>query len=405
MSRPAAIRSRTITVLLPSVLAIHGCDRPKPATVPAPPPYVTIAQPVTRMFTDTIQTTGTTSSKEEIELRAQVAGYLQSINYEPRAMVKKGTLLFQIDPRPYQDQLAQAKADLDVAETERAFSKAKLARLEEALKTRAVSELEVIQQRADRDRLRASIDKAKARVDAAQHSLEYTQIRAPLDGRVSRSIPGVGALIDAGQTKLATIVDDSIIFVTFMLAEADVLRLRREHPNPAEDKSIPERKIRLFLGLMNETGYPHEGVIDYWAPQLDSTTGTIEVRGMFVNDGGLMGGLFARVQIPVSMPRPVLMVAERALGFDQGQRYLLVVNKETVEYRRVQVGALENGMRVVTHGIAEGDWVIVNGIQRAKPGVKVNAQRASMDIFADAATQPAGAFGPTAELATTSPAQ
>lgn len=386
-------------------LATHGCERKKPATVPAPPPNVTIAQPVTRMFTDTIQITGTTSSKDEIELRAQVAGYLQSVNYEPRAMVKKGTLLFQIDPRPYEDQLAQAKADLEVAQTECAFAEAKLARLEDALKSRSVSELEVIQQRADRDRLKASIDKAKAVVDAAQHSLEYTQIRAPLDGRVSRNIPGVGALIAAGETKLATIVDDSVVFVTFMLSEADVLRLRREHPNPAQDKSIPERKLRLFLGLMNETGYPHEGVIDYWAPELDSSTGTIEVRGKFVNEGGLMGGLFARVQIPVSLPRPVLMIAERAMGFDQRQRYVLLANNDTVEYRRVQVGGLENGMRVVTQGISESDWVIVNGIQRAKPGVKVNAQRASMETFADVATQPAGATRPAAGRTTTSPAQ
>ncbi|MBP7933148.1 MAG: efflux RND transporter periplasmic adaptor subunit [Phycisphaerae bacterium] len=405
MSQPAAIRAWTITMALLFGAAIHGCERRKPTSVPAPPPNVTIAQPVTRMFTDTIEATGTTTSKEEIELRAQVGGYLQSVNYQPRAMVKKGTLLFQIDPRPYEDQLAQAKAHLEVAKTEHAFAEAKLARLEDAFKSRSVSELEVIQQRADRDRLKASIDLATARVDAAEHSLAYTRILAPLDGRVSRNVPGVGALIDPSQTKLATIVDDSIVYAYFNLSEADVLRLRRSRPNLAADKEIPKDRLRVFVGLMNEKGHPHEGTIDYWAPQMDSSTGTQEVRGRFVNDGSLMGGLFVRVRIPVSVPRPVLMVAERAMGFDQGQRYLLVANNETVEYRRVQVGALENGMRVVTHGVSEGDWVIVNGIQRAKPGVRVNVQRASMEAFVDTGTRPAAASGPTVERATTHPVQ
>lgn len=374
------------------VAALVGCEKPQTTAVPTPPPTVSVSQPIRRDVVECIEYTGYTDALASVDIRAQVTGYLQTIDFTPRQRVRKGDLLFQIDPRPYQAQVDIAKADLEVAISQLNLVEAKLVRMEQALKSNAISEVEVIEQRANKEKAKADIEGVRAAIEKAQLNLNYTHVLAPFDGQMSRNLVEVGALIEPGSTLMATIVDDSRVYAYFNVSEADLLRLKRSHPKTAsEAQTQPVEPIPVELGLMGEVGYPHTGHVDYAAPEVNRSTGTIEVRAVFANDNGaLLGGLFARIRAPISDPKPALMVTERALALDQGQRYVLVVNdKNTVEYRPVQVGLLEQGLRVIRKGLNADDWVIVNGLQRVQPGVTVKPERVAMDLFAETAAAPA----------------
>ena len=378
-----------------------GCGKPQTAAVPTAPPTVSVSQPIRRDVVESIEYTGHTETLATVDIRAQVTGYLQSIHFQPRQHVRRGDLLFQIDPRPYQAQVAIAKADLQVAEAQLDLVEAKLARMEQALKSNAISEVEVLEQRAAREKVKADIEGVRASLEKAQLNLGYTEVLAPFDGQISRNLVDVGALIQPGSTLMATIVDDTTIYAYFNVSEADLLRFRRMYPQSLRGTTAQSAEpMRVELGLMDETGYPHVGYADYAAPEVDRSTGTIEVRAKFANaDGALLGGLFARIRVPLGAPQPALMVTERAIGLDQGQRYVLVVNdRNLVEYRPVRAGSLERGLRVIRSGLTPDDWVIVNGLQRVRPGVPVAAQRVAMDSFdrVPSATAPAGATAPTA---------
>ncbi len=369
---------------------LAGCEENKTAAVPTPPAIVTVAQPLSKLMTEYIEYTGYTSADKTVELRAQVRGYLQDTLFKPRDQVKAGQVLFQIDPRPYQADLDKAKADLAVAQAQLALTEAKLMRMEEALKAKSISEVQVIEQRADRDKAKADVDKCKALIETAQLNLDYTKITAPIDGLMSLDLPKKGDLIDPQQTLLSTITDDTTVYIKFSVSEADLLRIREMMRQSGESLATKRSPAVVYVGLDNETGFPHEAVLDYVAPGVDRETGTIECRARFDNKNHeLMGGLHARLRIPISDPEQALLVAERAIGLDQGQRYLLVVNdKNIVEYRPVQAGVLEGGLRVIQSGLKAGEWVIVNGLQRVRPGVQVSPQRVAM-TSGQAASRPA----------------
>jgi len=363
-----------------------GCGKPQTTAVPTAPPTVSVSQPVQRDIVESIEYTGNTDAVASVDIRAQVTGYLQSIDFVPRQRVKKDDVLFKIDPRPYQTQVDIEKANLNVANAQLKLVEAKLLRMEQALKSNAISEVEVIEQRASKEKTEADIEGVKASLEKAQLNLGYTSVRAPFDGQMSRNLVELGALIEPGSTLMATIVDDSSVYAYFNVSEADVLKLQRKYPRPpGAAQTQPTNPARVELGLMGEAGYPHIGYLDYVAPEVNRSTGTIEVRAKFPNaDGVLLGGLFARIRLPISAPAPALVVTERAIGLDQGQRYVLVVNeKNVVEYRPVQVGLLEQGLRVIRQGLKADDWVIVNGLQRVRPGVEVAPQRVAMDSFAE----------------------
>ncbi len=375
-----------------------GCSKPPPRAVPGKP-VVSVAQPVRRMVTEAMEYTGYTSADKSVQLRAQVQGYLQETLFKPRDRVKAGTPLFQIDPRPFQAELDKAEADLAVARAQYDLSVAKLARMENSLKANAISEIQVIEQRAEKDKAKAEIDQCEAVVQKAKLNLQYATIVAPFDGVMDRDIPGKGDLIQPQQTVMTRITDDSVVYVYFNMSENDVLQLRtaaRKKAPATPPEKIPP--IPVFVGLANEDGYPHEGVIDYAATEVDRSTGTIEVRGRFENPTrALIAGLFVRVRLPVSEPTPALMVAERAIGIDQGQRYVLVLGEgNKTQYRPIRAGLLEGGLRVIEAGIAENDSVVVIGLQRARPGTEVEPQHVTMEsVIAPAgrpaATKPAGA--------------
>ena len=379
MKRNPARRSRTLVLGL-VLLAVAGSCGPGNEYAAPPPPPVTVSPPELREITRFADYTGTTRAVEAVDVRARVQGFLQSIHFEPGDFVDKGTLLFIIDPKPFEVALESAQAKLARARAQLELAKAELGRREQALETRAISELEVIQTRAQRDQARADVRTAAAAVADTQLDLDYAHVKAPIEGRVGRNLVDVGALVGAGDaTLLAQMVRYKPVYVYFNISERDVLSLqKRSHSlRDALDKDYDDRETTVIhVGLADEEGYPHDGRIDYTGLRVDPETGTFEVRGVLPNEGSLdeimMPGLFVRVRIPIGREEQAMLVSQRALGADQGGRFVLVVGSEdVVEQRYVKVGPEIDGMAVIESGLRPDDRVVVKGVQRARPGAKV----------------------------------
>lgn len=362
-----------VAVALAPVFLVSGC-KGKNEYVAPPAPQVTVSKPVQQAVTDYVDFTGMTEAVEFVEIRARVEGYLQSIQFEPGARVKKGALLFVIDPKPFQAKLDEAKAELARRQAELKQAEATLKKKELAFKANAVSELEIIQSRADMDVAKASIQAAEAAVRTAELELSYTRIPAPISGRISRNMVDEGNLVGAtDRTLLATIVRDDPIYAYFNVNERDMLDYQQKYGS-GQSPTSRDKGTTLLLGLSNQEGHPYEGRVDYVENRLDSSTGTIQVRGVFPNpEHKLLPGLFARIRAPLGSRDNALLAPEIALGTDQRGEFLLVVNdKNIVEYRQVKTGAQVEDMRVIEAGISSEDRIIVNGLQRARPGIPVN---------------------------------
>ena len=361
----------SITLSILALLLATGCKEKKNTYVPPPPASVTVSKPLVKTVTNYADFTGTTEAQESVEIRPRVEGYLEKILFTPSSYVKKGDLLFVIDPRPYEAKLKEAQAEVLVRRAELELAKATLTRKENAFKDRAVSEVDVIEARAKKEQADAQVESAKASVETAQLNLNYTHIKAPISGRIDRSLVDEGNLVGAGTpTLLATIVDDNPMFAYFTVSERDLLYYQ-EHCKTEKFSLNTEQKA--FLGLSNQPGYPTEGHIDYIDNRLQSTSGTMQVRADFDNeDHWLLPGLLARIRVPLGQEEGALLVPDLALGVDQQGEYVLVVDKDNkVEYRSVTQGALVDGMRVITKGLGPDDRVIVKGVQKARPGAVV----------------------------------
>ncbi len=356
---------------------VLSCSGPNEYVEP-PPPTVTVAPPVQKTVTDYLEFSGTSESIATVEIRARVRGYLQERLFDEGTIVSEGDLLFVIDPREYEAAVARAEASLQVARTTLGLFRARLARKQEAQKKRAVSELEVIEARAERDAGIARVAAAEAALKKAKLDLSYTQIRSPITGRAGRRLVDVGNLVGAGEnTLLTTIVQFDPMYVYFDVSERDLLRIMEDTPEArtVENRDERESRIALELGLANEEGFPHRGTVDYSDQGVDSSTGTLLVRGVFPNPEPMfmLPGFFARVRFPYQERENALLVTERALGRDQSGSFLLVVDDDdVVQYRSVALGARVEGMRVVESGLEPDDRVIVNGVLFARPGARVN---------------------------------
>jgi RND family efflux transporter MFP subunit len=366
-----------IVPLILTALVLSGCNRKNEFAAP-PPVTVTVTKPVQKAVTDYVEYTGTVEAVESVEVRARVEGYLESIRFKPGARVKQGDLLFVIDPRPFQAKLEEAKAELARRQAELKHTEANMQKKEMALKVNAVSEIEVIQARADYEMTKAAIQAALAAIQTAELNLSYTKIRAAVSGRISRNLVDVGNLVGATErTLLATIVNDDPVYVYFNVNERDLLNFQQGRDS-GDAPTSRNGKLKVFLGLSNQEGYPFEGHIDYMDNRLSQSTGTIQVRGVFANsDHRLLPGLFARIQSPIAHRESALLAPDSAVGSDQRGDYLLVVNSQNVvEYRPVITGALIGNDRVIESGISAEDRLIVSGLQRAMPGLTVNPAEA-----------------------------
>ena len=362
-----------LAVLAGFTLAAAGCDRGENKFAAPPPPTVTVAQPVKRTVTAYQVFTGNTQAQFSVNIMARVEGQLRSVNFEVGSRVKKGQLLFVIEPEPYQAKVDIAIANLAVAKAQLKLAQATLVRKENAFKDRAVSEVDVIQAKAQEAEAIAQVQAAEAQVERARIDYGYTHIHAPISGRVSRNLVDVGNLVGAGQTtKLTSIVMDDPIYAYFTAAEADIMEYRdnqRDKEVPLNDKGYP----LVNLGTTNESQFPHKGYLDWIDNKVDPGTGTIQVRGVFPNsDGVLLPGLFVRLQVPVGVIKDAILTEDRALGRDQRGTYLLVVDKDDlVQYRPVTTGPTQSdGKLVILEGITMGDRVVINGLQRVRPGAK-----------------------------------
>jgi RND family efflux transporter MFP subunit len=373
---------------MPALLAlICGCGETTPPPA-APPAEVSISRPLALTVTDAIDYTGTTAPLEQVEVRARVTGFLKEVHFAPRQKVEQGALLFTIDKDPFQNAVATAQATLAATRAQLDKAENDANRMQDLFNKGASSSEELRDDISKRDSLKAAADANEARLAQSRLELSWCEVRAPISGRVARQLLDPGNIITADTTVLTNIVNDDEIYVYFNASERDILTLRAAGRQQAQAAgksatSQPEpRDLRwpVQIGLMTEEGFPHEGYLDYVAPALDAATGTQQVRAVFPNhDGVLLAGLFVRIHIPIGKPYNALAVSERALGSDQGQRYLFVVNDQNqVDYRPVTVGTLQEGMRVVSAGLKPEDRVVVLGMQRVRPGLTVKPVEAAM---------------------------
>ena len=363
-----------LTLLVAALLS--GCQKEKQQAPPPKPPEVTVAKPVVKDVTNYVYFTGYTEARKSVELRARVEGFLESFSFEPGELVKKGDLLFIIDPKPFEAEVDQAKANLKTMQAEFQLAKAGLQRKESAFKEKAVSELTVLEARAERSKAEADVKGAEAALVSTQLELSYTKIHAPISGRISRNFVDAGNLVGGGgdKTLLATLVNYDPIYVYFNVDERSLMLYKKN--NKVRTPGNPDEQPRVFLALEGDKGYPREGSGDYMNNTVDLATGTIQARAVFENkDLFIEPGLFAKVRIPYQEVKDALLVPDSALAADQRGRYLLTVNKENVvEYKPVEIGRLVEGLRVITKGISAEDRVVVKGIQRARPGSPVTPE-------------------------------
>jgi RND family efflux transporter MFP subunit len=361
------------------VSLLAACNQPQAAPPPAPLPQVTVSRPLTRDVTDWDEHTGRLEAVDSVEVRARVSGYLQSVHFTDGAIVEKGALLFVIDPRPYQAELDRAKAAVEQATARYERTQKDLARAKQLVEVRAISQEELDTRSADRREAEESVQAARAAVEAARLNVEFTEVRAPIRGRISRQLVTDGNLVNGGTanaTLLTTIVSLDPIYAYFEVDERSYLK----HGRQLREGNRPgarDAKIRVHLGLATDTGFPHEGRLDFIDNRLDPNTGTMTGRAIFPNRNlALVPGLFARIRVPGSGQYQALLIPDGAIGSDQTQRFALVVNDQgTVEYRKVELGPLVDGLRVIRDGLKPDEWVIVNGVQRVRAGAKVDARK------------------------------
>lgn len=372
-------------LLLGSVLGLAGCARgPAEAPVTAPTP-VTVSYPVERDVTDHADFTARIAAVDSVEVRAHVWGYLDKVNFKEGALVKKDEVLFEIDPRPYQAMLNQAKAKVAQDEAQLKYDEAEYQRNLNLVRAAAVSQSDLDKSAAARGVDLANIAADKAAVASRQLDLEYTKVIAPVSGRVSRYVVTVGNLIQSGDqnggTLLTTIVSVDPIYAYFDVDDRTAARvqrfLREGQSNSAADSDVP-----ISLELAMEKGYPHQGTINFVDNQVNPKTGTLRARGVFPNkDVVLAPGFFARVRVPIGEPHKALLITDRAIDTDQGQKIVYVVNdKNEVVSRPIRLGALHDDLRAVEEGLTPGDRVIVNGLQQIRPGASVEPTLVDMPV-------------------------
>lgn len=381
---PPGFRLASTSVLIPGLcLALAGCAQPAAEGPAAAAPLVTVSHPVERKVTDYADYTARTAAVESVELRARVSGYLDKVNFKEGALVKKGDVLFEIDPRAYQATLDQAKGSLAAAEARLKRASADLERGRQLVGNGGTSREDYDRRIGEQSEAAASIQSQRAAVERAQLDVGFTKVAAPVNGRISRYHVTVGNLVQAGDltggTLLTTIVSVDPMYTYFDVDEHTVLRVK-ELIRQGKAKTPDDSLIPVWLGLANEEGHPHKGAIDFIDNQVNPRTGTLRVRGVFPNKDELLSpGLFARVRVPIGEPHQALIVTERALDTDQGQKIVYTVDKDNcVASRPVRLGALHDGLREITDGLNASDRVIVNGLQQVRPGVTVETKLVDM---------------------------
>jgi len=364
---------------LATLLAGCGDSAQQKAAAP-PPPTVTVAKPTQRTVSDYDEYVGRFAALDSVEVRARVSGYLDSVDFKDGQMVKQGDLLFTIDKRPFQTALDQSRANRQLAQSNLTFTESDLKRAQQLVTEKTITE-QVFEQRSQAFRnAQASFAAASAAVRQAELDMQFTELRAPIDGRIGDRRVSPGNLVTGGTsgntTLLATIVSQDPIHFEFTFDEASYLRYERMAKEGA-DVASRGPGVNVSLKLIDEKDFTHEGRMDFVDNAIDRSTGTIRGRALFKNPNSVFTpGMFARVRVPASPPYQALLVPDTALGTEQAKRYLLVVGADDmVTMKYVTVGqVVDGGLRVIKEGLAADDRVIVDGLMRARAGIKVTPQ-------------------------------
>lgn len=350
------------------VLLFLGCSS-EPQVVQPPPPEVTVSKPLKKVVFRYLEYAGTLAAYQKVEIRARVQGFLEKINFTPGSLVKAGDLLFVIDPRPYQARVDQTLATVEAKKAALNLAQVEYEKARQLESKDAISQIKLIEQTAKRDVATAELAQAQADLENSKLNLEYTQVKSPISGSVNRNLVDLGNLVGAQEkTLLTTVVDDKSVYVYFSASEQDLMPLIRDR------EKAPENRPKVFMSLSDEKDFPHEGYIDYADSEIDPSTGTLQIRAVFNNDKGLfVPGMFVRLRIPVQK-LDALLVPEVSIQAGQAGKFVLVVGDDKiVEQRIVKTGQQEDRMRVILEGLQEKDWVIINGMRRARAGQPVRA--------------------------------
>jgi multidrug efflux system membrane fusion protein len=377
----AAVRCRCAvrSVLFAILVAASGCSGPPPQPQ-MPPPSVEAMQPLRREVVDWDEYTARLEAVESVEIRPRVSGYLLSIRFQDGSAVRKGDLLFVIDPRPYEAALRRSEADLAAARSRHLLAQKNFARSADLIRSHAISQEEADIRESAVRQAAAQVSQAEAAVDAARLDVEFTQLTAPISGRIGRRLVTEGNLVNGGVgtqgTLLTTIVSLDPIYAYFEADERAYLKYTHM-AETGERPSSREFNHPVFLGLADEAGFPREGRMNFVDNQFDPGTGTMVGRALVPNPDLLLSpGLFARLRLPASGRYDAVVIPDEAVGVDQQQRFVwLVAEGDRAERRNVVTGPLLDGARVVREGLGTDEWVIVAGTQRVRPGVAVQVKR------------------------------
>jgi RND family efflux transporter MFP subunit len=381
IGKAAALAFR-LAIIAAVILGLAACNRQQPATH-LPPPEVTVSKPVLKGIVDWAEFTGRMAAVNFVKITPRVSGYIVNIPFREGDIVHKGDLLFQIDPRPYQHAYEQAVGQLQQAKANRQLQEVTFTRQQRLRDTGVIAKEDYDTALSNKNQAEAQVVSAQAAQDAAALNLEFTRVTAPIDGRVSRQLVNIGNLVQADTTALTTVVSVDPIYAYFHVDELAELRYQRLVKD-GKWASSPEGGAPVYLQLQDETGFPHEGIITFTDNAYDSSTGTLLARGTFRNpDGFLVPGNFVRVRIPASPKYNALLVADRAIGSDQDEQFVYVVDTGNVaRLRHITVGPPADGLRVVKSGLHPDEVVIVNGIIKVRPNGPVKAQPGRMEEFA-----------------------
>ena len=379
---------RDISLVMCLLPLVASCGKSGPQA--PPPPQVSVAQVLEKRVKDWDEFTGRLQAVETVEIRPRVSGYIDKVAFTEGSLVKRGTLLFVIDPRPYQAEYDRAAADLKRFKTALDLGRIELVRVQRLKESGAVSEEELDERKSTVAQSEANVSGSQAALEAAALNLNFTKVSSPIDGRVSRAEVTRGNLVTGGingGTLLSSVVSMDPIYIYFDADEQSYLRyvtIARSGEQPtSHDAGKP-----VQVGLANEEGFPHTGTVDFVDNQLNPQTGTIRARAVLQNkDGQFTPGLFARVQLLGSAEYSAILIDDRAVNTDQSQKYVLVLGANNqIEYRKVKLGRVVDGLRVVREGLKAGDVIVVNGAQRVHPGVTVTPQKVTMGAAAPAAS-------------------
>jgi multidrug efflux system membrane fusion protein len=372
----------------------HSRAKGTPAAANAALPEVTVAEVIHRPLREWQEFSGRLQAVNTVDIRPRVSGYVDRVAFADGARVKKGQLLFQIDPRPFQAEVERLVAERTRSVSDLELAKANRARAERLINAHAISREEYERQVAAEASAQGALGSIDASLQEARLNREFTEVRAPIDGHVSRAIITAGNLVTSASL-LTTVVSDDPVYVYFDADEQTYLRYAKaKHDNARASSGASD----VYIGLVDESGYPHPAQVDFIDNQVDATTGTIRARAALANpDGRYTPGLFARVRLVGGEDHDSVLIEDRAVGTDLSKKFVLTLTHDNrIEYRLVELGPEINGLRVVTHGLAPNELIVVNGMQHVRPGQSVAPTRVAMSDTADGLTQVAAQPSPGA---------